>query len=132
MAMIKSIEHVAITVKNFDESLDFYTRILGFSIAWTSEIRERGLKIAFLESEQAKIEIFGVIDDKAIAGPTLKDTETGLKHFCLVVDDMDGIYQKLKKYGVNFSLEPKESEDGSKFAVFTDPNGIIVQLRQMK
>ena len=120
--MIKLIEHFAITAKDFDKTIQFYMDNLGFSLKNTRINKERGTRGAFLEAGHALIEVFGFIEDKAVQGPTLKDSETGLKHICFIVDDMDKISQKLKDSGVEVSGTP-----GSCF--FQDPNGVIIQLR---
>jgi len=120
--LIKLIEHIAITAKEFDKTIDFYMKILGFSLKSTSMNKERGTRGAFLEAGQALIEVFGFIEDKAVQGPTLKDEETGLKHVCFIVDNIDEILQKLKDAGVEVSGTPR-------FCNFKDPNGVNIQLR---
>ena len=120
--MIKLIEHVAITAKDFDKTIEFYMKNLGFSLKSSSVNKEKGTRGAFLEAGQAMIEVFGFIEDKAVKGPTLKDEETGLKHLCFIVDDMEKMLLGLKDAGV-------EVNGNSNFANFKDPNGVIIQLR---
>lgn len=120
--MIKLVEHVAITAQDFDKTVEFYMKNLGFSLKSSSINREKGTRGAFLEAGQAMIEVFGFVGDKAVQGPTLKDEETGLKHLCFLVDDIEKMLQRLKDAGV-------EVNGNSNFANFKDPNGVIVQLR---
>lgn len=123
--MIKSFDHVAITVKDFDRTIDWYVKNLGFSVMSRTENKERGTRMAFLEvNGHAMLEFFGFIDsNKAVDGPSLKAEETGIKHISFFVDDLENTCQVLKNAGVEFTaLTPKR-------AVFKDPNGILVELR---
>jgi len=123
--LIKSFDHVAITVKDFDRTIDWYVENMGFTVKRKIENKERGTRIAFLEaSGQAMLEFFGFIDTKKVVeGPILKAEETGIKHISFFVDDMEGMCQRLKKAGIEFSTStPKR-------AVFKDPNGIVIEMR---
>lgn len=123
--MIKSFDHVAITVKDFDRTIDWYVENMGFTVKRKIENKERGTRIAFLEaSGLAMLEFFGFIDPKrVIEGPILKAEETGIKHISFFVEDMEGICKRLKKAGVEFITSTPER------AVFKDPNGIVIEMR---
>lgn len=126
--MILNIDHVAITAKDFDKSIDFYTKNLGFSITSISEDPKSGVKKAFIGVGQAKVEMFG-FGEKTIKGLPPRDEESGIKHIAFLVDNIDEICEKLKKNGVQF-VQELITYPGSKFAVFKDPDGIILQLLQ--
>ncbi len=123
--MIKSLDHVAITVKDFDKTINWYVKNMGFSVKRNVENKERGTRMAFLEAgDRATLELFGFIDsDKAVDGPTLRAEETGIKHISFFVDDMDEMCQKLRNAGIEFTTSTPER------TVFKDPNGIIIELR---
>lgn len=123
--MIKSFDHVAVTLKEFDKTIDWYVKNLGFSVKIKTENKERGTRMAFLEADgQAMLEFFGFIDPKrAVEGPTLKAEETGVKHISFYVDDLDGMCQRLKSAGVEFTAFTPQR------VVFRDPNGILIELR---
>ena len=123
--MIKSFDHVAVTVKDFDETIDWYVKNLGFSVKRRIERKERGIRIVFLEiGGQTVLEFFGFTEpSKAVNGPTLKAEQTGIKHISFFVDDMEEICQRLRNAGVEFiTFNPKR-------VVFKDPNGIRLELR---
>ena len=123
--MIKSFDHVAITVRDLDKTVDWYVKNLGFSVKRRIDNKERGMRIAFLEaSGNATLEFFGFFDPaKAVDGPVLKAEETGIKHISFFVDDMDEMHKKLQSDGAEFTTFTPER------SVFKDPNGIIVELR---
>lgn len=123
--MIKSFDHVAITVKEFDKTIDWYVTNLGFTVQRRVENKERGMRIAFLAAGgHAMLEFFGFMDpNRTIEGPTLTREETGIQHISFFVDDLDETCQRLKRAGVEFTASTPTR------AVFTDPNGIVLELR---
>ena len=125
ISLIKSLDHVAVTVKDFDKTIDWYVKYLGFSVKRRIERKERGTRLAFLEvGDQTVLEFLGFIDPgKVIKGPTLKSEETGIKHISFFVDNLEDTCQRLRNVGVEVT-----SFD-SKRAVFNDPNGIRIELR---
>ena len=123
--MIKSFDHVAITVKDIDKTIDWYVKHLGFSVKRTIENKERGIRIAFLEvADQAMLEFFGFIDpERVVEGPALKVEETGIKHISFFVDDLDSICRQLKSASVEFTTFTPNR------VVFKDLNGIVIEMR---
>ncbi len=124
--MIKSFDHVAITVKDFDRTIEWYVENMGFAVKRKIENRERGTRIAFLEAGGgATLEFFGFIDpEKVVEGPKLKAEETGIKHISFFVDDIDEMCKRLKSAGVEFTAATPER------AVFIDPNDIVIEMRR--
>ncbi len=123
--MISAFDHVAVTVKDLDKTIDWYVKNMGFSVKRRIEIKERGIRIAFLEvGGQVVLEFFGLIDPgKAVEGPVLKTEETGIKHISFFVHDMAEMGQRLRSAGIEFTTFTPER------AVFKDPNGILIELR---
>ena len=123
--MIKSFDHVAITVKEFDRTIDWYVKNMGFSVKRRIERKERGIRMAFLEvGGQTVLEFFGFTEPrKVMKGPTLKAEETGIKHISFFVDDVEEVCERLRDAGVEFTTFD------SRRAVFKDPNGISIELR---
>jgi len=124
ISLIKSFDHVAVTVKDFDKTIDWYVTNLGFSVKRRIERKERGIRLAFLEvGGQVVLEFLGFIEpDKVINGPTLKSEETGIKHISFFVENMEDICQRLGDAGVEVTRFDSR-------AVFKDPNGIRIELR---
>ena len=124
--MIKSLDHVAITVKDLDKTIDWYVKNMGFSVIRRFENKERGTRIAFLEAGgKATLEFFGFFDpERAVEGPVLKAEETGIKHISFFVDDLEEARRKLEAVGIEFTTSTPER------AVFKDPNGIVIEMRR--
>ncbi len=98
------INHVALEVGDIDEALEFYGRILAFSL------RGRGETSAFIDMGDQFIALF-----KGGSGAT----DTG-RHFGLVVDDPAKVRRALEEIGVE--IMPGSGVD------FLDPWGNFVQI----
>jgi catechol 2,3-dioxygenase-like lactoylglutathione lyase family enzyme len=57
--MIKTIDHIGILTKDLQQSVEFYTDVLGFSISAKIEMEEVGLSAIFIEKNGSKIELLG-------------------------------------------------------------------------
>ena len=124
--MITSFDHVAITVKDLDASIAWYTSMLGFSVNRRWENADRGMRIAFLEAGgHAMLELFGFMDAATPEdGPVLRPEETGIKHLSFFVEDLEAVCQRLRAAGITFLTAT------STRAVFQDPDGIVLELRR--
>jgi len=126
MGMIAYLDHVAITVKNLNRSIEFYTK-LGFSVVRRAETTT--LNIAFVGSGLARLELFELRKEAAKEVSQPKDNEIGVKHIAFHVDDIEGVVEELKKKGVEFTTEIMKT--GRRTSIFfKDPDGTILQLIQ--
>ena len=125
--MIKTIDHIGILTKDLQQSVEFYTNMLGFSISSKIEMEAVGLSAIFIEKNGSKIELMGYIgaipkrseDIEIIMGESsipLND------HITFTVDDIGATVTELKEKGVEFSLEPIQLDGGMKLASFKDPS----------
>lgn len=125
--MIKRIDHTTITARNLEESVDFYTRLLGFTIDREMWLPEEKLRIVFLHLGDTTLEMFGVPE---IHGEMISHANevVGYKHIALLVDSVDEEYERLSKAGVKFNLLPKTIQDVVRIAFFRDPDGMDIEL----
>ena len=149
--MFTGWHHTNINVSDFDRSLDFYMRVLGFKVAAETEFDgeefSRGVGIpgtkiraAFLEvpNSPTMVEMFQYLspDSKPIATDALP-SDVGVGHICFTVDDIDQAYEKLSAQGVEFMSTPitisKEHPHagGVRFCYFRDPDGALLEILQL-
>lgn len=129
---IRGMDHVEVWAKDLQESVAFYTQVLGFQHLRTTTAQRPGGGA----HEQACVTL-GDMMVELIAAPPERRTEQvdvgsmGVKAFALTVDDMAATAAALKDRGVRFVQEPKP---GSSFngwrAEILDPNGIGIELRE--
>jgi len=140
--MITDIHHFSFTVRNMDESLNFYTEILDGCVLSDVIIQESTkhsvtgipdarLRIVFLSAFGRAIELIQYLS------PVGKPLETctydaGSAHIAFIVDDMESTYHEFQSKGVQFKSEPLAvgSTPGTivKCVYFLDPDGITLEL----
>jgi catechol 2,3-dioxygenase-like lactoylglutathione lyase family enzyme len=114
------IEHVAITVSDIDRTVEFYTKKLGFALLCPpiDHPLYKEKKLAFVAKGKTIFEIYSL--KKGRVAPSID-------HVAFVVEDIEHTCEHLRKKGVRFTEKIKQSS-GRKFAVLTDPDGILLQL----
>jgi len=129
--MFKEIEHIEIITPNLEESIKFYTEIIGFEIINRKKIGVRGVsEIAHLSLNNSRLELI----EMGIAAPVQNQPHVGYRMMALLVDDMEKAIKHLKTNDVKIVIEPRgmSVEDRGGFrGVFQDNNGVKIEIRQL-
>lgn len=126
--MFKRIDHIEIVPRDPEQTLEFYTRVLGFTV----KQRRPGSpgspwkEIIFLGLNDTMLEIL-VAEDPA--PPEIKPEPVGYRMMAIEVDDMDRAMGYLKSEGIEISRPPVVLGN-SRRAEIKDPNGLSIELRQ--
>ena len=129
--MRRAIIHVALVVRDYDEAIDFYTRILDFDLIedlHQPEQDKRWVVVAPRGSREAAILLAraSTPEQEACVG-----RQTGGRVFLFLnTDDFWRDYTLLESRGVRFTREPMIAEYGT-VAVFEDLYGNLWDLLQM-
>ncbi len=114
------VKYVTILVADMDESVEFYTEVMGFEIDSVHNPYP-GLTIKLLKGEgEALIELIENIEDSQ---------ETGLFSVGMEVEDIKSTVQELKSKGAKIIQEPVLITVGF-LAFLEDPNGARIALIQ--
>jgi lactoylglutathione lyase len=143
---VVGLSHAGVQVDDVDRSIAFYER-LGLSLAarWTNgeayvqrvvgHYPDVTLEVAVMRipGSDAVLEILEYRGAKrAAVDPDTAQPGTG--HFCLLVDDLDLLYERLRREGVEFVSEPQTPtmgpNRGGRVVYLKDPDGIRVELLQ--
>jgi methylmalonyl-CoA/ethylmalonyl-CoA epimerase len=130
---VEQVEHVGITVKNLDETLKFYTDVLGIK---SSDIQKNGkpgeMRSATIMTKGAKIEFlqFPSPDE-----PLLKYADPKLDvvhHFAINVDNILEAIATIKKSGGTIIHEkPMQLPTGRKVAFVLPKNSkVLIELME--
>lgn len=120
------IAHASITVKNMDESINFYCRILGLELVSRREIPENRAEIAFIRGENTD-----TLSLELTYWHDKKDWSDGdhLDHIALAAKDVPNTVEELRIKGVEIAKEPYSLKGSTqKIAFVKDPNGIWIEL----
>lgn len=127
----KIIHHVCIQTNSYEESLDFYTRILGFEIVQeTKNFHNRDYN-TWLKCGDFMIELQTPKNNIPLSKySTLSE---GIVHLCFFVADIHSEYKKIKKCGFSkFKVKNGEEiykvKDGFLFKVKA-PEGTEIEFR---
>ncbi len=120
----------SVPVDDQDNSIDFYTNVLGFIKKTEVPIGEHKWLTVVSPQEQSGVELlletmeFG---PAKVYQSSLK--EAGIPWTSFAVDDLNGEYERLTALGVQFSIEPREAGTVM-IAVLDDTCGNYIQLMQ--
>jgi len=117
--------HTSITVRNMEESLSFYTEMLGLQFERRRTIPENHAEIAFVHDplSGARIEL------THWEGKDMFDAGEQLDHLAFEVDDLDRTLMRLRTKNVRIAKEPYRLSGGaSRIAFVLDPNDVWIEL----
>ena len=124
------LDHTMIRVFDQEQTLDFYTRILGMKILRQNEYPEGRFTNTFIgyqgEDEGTTIEMTYNWDRE-----DPYDMGNAWGHLALKVSDVYATADYLKSQGVEFVREPGPMKAGTRIiAFFKDPNGYVIELNE--
>jgi catechol 2,3-dioxygenase-like lactoylglutathione lyase family enzyme len=131
---VKNVSHIAIGVRDIDQSLPFWTEVVGLHVSLDAEeeftiggevIRRRGV---YLREREGPDEPFVVLDEQltqVAAGEPKALFEIGVHHIGFWVDDIDAIAERARAAGVPILVEP--SERGADTTTYGEPPGGFVR-----
>ena len=117
--------HTSITVRNMEESLRFYTEILGLQFERRRTIPENHAEIAFVLDPRSGARIELTHWD----GKDTFDPGEQLDHLAFEVPDLDRTLLHLRQKDVRVAKEPYRLAGGSsRIAFVLDPNDVWIEL----
>lgn len=117
--------HTSVTVRNLEESLRFYTEVMGLEFERRRPIPENHAEIAFLRDPDSG----GRIELTYWEGKSGYEPGEQLDHLAFQVTDLDGFLAKVRARGVRVAKEPYRLAGGSgRIAFVLDPNEIWIEL----
>ena len=122
------LDHVVLRCARFDETMAFYTRVLGCTLERVLE----DLGLHQLRAGQALIDLVPI--GSKLGGTEAPDVErANMAHFCLRIDgpDWDAVTAHLRSNGIEFDPpETRYGADGYGPSIYiTDPEGNVVELK---
>jgi len=133
--MERSMDHIAVVVRDLDKALSFYRDALGLDVIERREVPEEQVEVASLSMGYASIELVQPLDAESGVARFLEKRGEGLHHICLTVDDITGALEQLRNAGADLITdEPRVGSDGRRYA-FIHPksaHGVLLELYEIK
>jgi methylmalonyl-CoA/ethylmalonyl-CoA epimerase len=127
------IDHVAIVVKDLEQTIDLYVNTLGFTQVYRETIDDQGVEAVGLLAGESVIELLRPLDESSPIAKYRGEAETRLHHTAYRVADLEAELARLKAAGVRLIDEhPRKGAHGNLIA-FLHPKstqGVLVELCQ--
>jgi lactoylglutathione lyase len=115
------INHVGISVKDFQESMNFYTKVMGFKEAYRFPSPDGKPSTTFLQIDQNTfIEM----------APPNPNQAPGLTHIGIYSEDAKATVTQFRQAGATVTDARPSANSGSVLANVTDPNGIRLEINE--
>jgi lactoylglutathione lyase len=115
---VRGLNHVGISVANYEQALEFYTRTLGIREAYTIRNPDGRPRLTYLQlSRETFLELI----------PAGSNQPTGVMHFGIEVDDIGATVAELRARGVT-AANPGQTPAKADFTRITDRDGIQIEI----
>ncbi len=130
LVKITEMDHIVLRVKDVEESLRFYTQVLGMPAERVEQWRAGEIRFPSARLNADTIIDFFASDQQTIA----KDGARNQDHYCMVIEptDMEELKAKFEALGVEIQAGPGKRwgshGDGISLYIY-DPDDNVVELR---
>lgn len=127
----KKIDHIGIAVKSIEEHKKIYIDYLGFKLEKMETLDDRGLKVAFLNAGNTRIELLESTDPNSTIAKFIEKKGEGIHHVAISVDSAQRGIEKAKEMNLKPLSETPRNGAGETKTVFLHPKstkGVLVEL----
>ncbi|HEY3825714.1 MAG TPA: VOC family protein [Bryobacteraceae bacterium] len=112
------LNHVGIYTKDYDESMRFYTKIMGFREAFTIKDKDGKPTLTYLQlSKDTFLEL----------APATAQRPAGLSHIGFWPENLNGAVSALRQRGVKID-DPRTGSTKTSITNVTDPDGVRLEM----
>jgi len=107
------IEHIGIAVKNLDEVIPFYEKVLGLDCYAIEEVNDQKVKTAFFWVGETKIELLESTDPEGPIGKFIEKRGEGIHHIAFAHDDVSNALHEAENKDVRLiDRQPRKGAEG--------------------
>ncbi|MGI9078878.1 MAG: methylmalonyl-CoA epimerase [Gemmatimonadaceae bacterium] len=125
------ISHIGIAVRSLDETVSFYSEILGLSQVPLGDAD--GARIAGFAAGDALVELLEARNPESPIAKFLEKRGPGIHHICFAVPDLDAALARCRSAGIRLIDEtPRTGAEGKRIA-FLHPSatkGVLIELTE--
>jgi len=127
----KKIEHIGIAVEDLSEKIFFYENVLGLEKLKEETVRDQGVKIAFFQVGESKIELLEPLNEESPIAKFIAKRGEGIHHFAILVDNIEEKIEQMQAKGARLIGDnPTMGADNMKI-IFVHPKssgGVLLEL----
>lgn len=131
LAIDSALDHVGIATASIDKALVLYGTTLGFSVGPPEEVPSQGVRVRFVETGAAPLELVEALDDTSSFAAGLRRRGPGLHHIALRVDDLNATLSSLAARGVRLIDRVGRPGAHGRTVAFVHPSsadGVLIEL----
>ena len=126
----RHLNHVAIAVRDIEDTLSFYRKVFGLEDAEIQEIAEQGVRAALVRLGGSQLEFIEPSDPAGGVARFIARRGEGLHHICFEVEDLDRTLELLDASDIELiDKAPREGLAG--MIAFMHPRatyGVLIEL----
>jgi catechol 2,3-dioxygenase-like lactoylglutathione lyase family enzyme len=131
LVKIREMDHIVLRVKDVDQSLRFYTEVLGLKPERVEQFKAGKVRFPSVRlNDDTIIDLFPAPDMESIS----RDAPRNQDHFCMVIEstDMNELKSQFQALGIDIQAGPGTRwgahGDGTSLYIY-DPDDNVVELR---
>ena len=132
---IIGIEHVGIAVKDLNSISDIFGDLLGLNLRRREKVADQQVITDIYHAGKDKLEFLKATSSDSPIAKFLAKRAEGMHHIALMVDNLQGALDYLKKEGIHLiDKKPRIGAEGLKIA-FLHPEstgGVLIELCEVK
>jgi methylmalonyl-CoA/ethylmalonyl-CoA epimerase len=132
---ISHIEHLGIAVKNLEEAIPYYEKVLGLECYNIEEVADQKVRTAFFKVGGTKIELLEPTSPESTIAKFIENRGEGIHHIAFAVKDIEGALAEAEEKGVRLiDKTPRGGAEGLTIA-FLHPKstgGVLTELCEDK
>ncbi len=121
-------DHMAFEVSDMDQSIRFYTQVLGLRLLFRKVNTEEQEEYAFLELTGGNLELIQRLGGEPFTRPTIKPPYC--PHLALTSEDMDQTLKLIEEHHIPVVKGPLENPGAEKWIYISDPDHNVVEFIQ--
>jgi methylmalonyl-CoA/ethylmalonyl-CoA epimerase len=132
---VLKVDHIGIAVNNIEESLKFYSEILGLDCHGIEVAEDHKVKVAFLPCGDSELQLMEATASDGAIAKFIENSggSEGIQHIALRVENIEAAIAYFKEKGiVLIDKEPRYGAGGARIA-FLHPNstkGVLLELSE--
>jgi len=132
---ISHLEHIRIAVKNIEEAIPFYEKVLGLKCYAIEEVKDQKVRTAFFKVGQTKIELLESTDPEGPIGKFISKRGEGVHHMAYAVENLEECLEEVEEKGIRLiDQQPRKGAEGLHIA-FLHPKstfGVLTEFCEDK